>query len=136
MEGGCKVSGMDRLMLYLAPPLFSNSSPPLSPPLSTQVCIDGLQPRSKNKRNNVSILIRFTSPHDGKTRAVQIDCGKTFRDSVLSHYPEMGVQVMNFFFQSSLWCENLDSLFLPSCLFTVPRCSTHHPRSRRCYEWL
>ena len=43
--------------------------------------------RDPNWRNNVGLLIRWLHP-DGTWRHVQIDCGKTFRESVMLWYKE------------------------------------------------
>ena len=43
--------------------------------------------RDPNWRNNVGLLIRWLHP-DGAWRHVQIDCGKTFRESVMLWYKE------------------------------------------------
>ena len=40
-----------------------------------------------NWRNNVGLIVRWVQS-DGKVKHVQIDCGKTYRDSVLTVYKE------------------------------------------------
>jgi phosphoribosyl 1,2-cyclic phosphodiesterase len=53
-----------------------------------EVCKDALMnPESKNRRGNVSALLKYTGK-DGICRVAQIDAGKTFRDSALKYYPE------------------------------------------------
>eukprot|EP00434_Breviolum_minutum_P041477 symbB.v1.2.036894.t2/scaffold5316.1/size28478/1 len=47
--------------------------------------------RDPNWRNNVGLLLRWLHP-DGKWRHVQIDCGKTFRESVMTWYKEHQVE--------------------------------------------
>ncbi len=48
----------------------------------------------ENWRANVGVLLRFVDP-SGILRHVQIDCGKTFRDSVLRVYRAHGVQSLD-----------------------------------------
>lgn len=45
---------------------------------------------SKNRRNNVSIIIRFKDK-DGKEQAIQVDCGKTFRDGALRFFSKFQI---------------------------------------------
>ena len=47
-------------------------------------------PSDKNWRQNVGALLRYEDP-TGQLRFVQIDCGKTFRESVLKVYKDHGV---------------------------------------------
>ncbi|CAK4922913.1 unnamed protein product [Aphanomyces euteiches] len=50
------------------------------------VCHDAhTNPHSKNRRNNPSLLIRYDSKN------VLVDCGKTFREAVLSVFPSINV---------------------------------------------
>ena len=44
-----------------------------------EVCMDSMKPNSRNRRNNVSILIRVGATNSN----IMIDCGKTFRDAFL-----------------------------------------------------
>lgn len=50
--------------------------------------------RDPNWRNNVGLLIRWLHP-DGTWRHVQIDCGKTFRESVMLWYKEHQVDYLD-----------------------------------------
>eukprot|EP00658_Telonema_sp_P-2_P045881 TRINITY_DN3392_c0_g1_i11.p1 TRINITY_DN3392_c0_g1~~TRINITY_DN3392_c0_g1_i11.p1 ORF type:complete len:285 (+),score=59.49 TRINITY_DN3392_c0_g1_i11:86-940(+) len=57
---------------------------------SCNVCEEALRhPRSKNRRNNPSLLLCYE--REGGTKYIQIDAGKTFRDSILCWYREFGV---------------------------------------------
>lgn len=67
------------------------------------VCMDAMNPDSKNRRNNVSVAIIFDSPTvDGSTerkeKCVLIDVGKTMRDSCLRILPKHGVTEVNAIF--------------------------------------
>jgi len=50
----------------------------------TKVCVDALRPNSKNRRCNVSIIIDATL-EDGSNKRLMVDCGKTFRETILRH---------------------------------------------------
>lgn len=65
---------------------------PQSPEKSCTACGPALRNgrADKNWRNNVGALLRFRGA-DGQTKHVQIDCGKTFRDTCLRVYSEHGV---------------------------------------------
>mmetsp|Transcript_25731 Transcript_25731/g.76012 ORF Transcript_25731/g.76012 Transcript_25731/m.76012 type:complete len:433 (-) Transcript_25731:1258-2556(-) len=65
---------------------------PQSPKKSCTACGPALRNgrADKNWRNNVGALLRFRGA-DGQTKHVQIDCGKTFRDTCLRVYSEHGV---------------------------------------------
>ena len=55
------------------------------------MCERGLRnPRDRNARNNVSILVRFRD-RKGKTRCVMIDAGKTMRTTALRWFPRAGI---------------------------------------------
>ena len=67
------------------------------PHSSCTACRPALQggPANKNWRGNVGALIRFTDP-GGVVRHIQIDCGKTFRDTVMLRvYREHGIQFID-----------------------------------------
>ena len=49
----------------------------------------------KNWRNNVGVLLRFRDPATGTIRCVQIDCGKTFRETALTVYRQHGVTALD-----------------------------------------
>jgi len=49
---------------------------------------------SKNRRNNVSILVRYTPP-DGNTHHIMVDAGKTLREAVLKSFPKFNVTCIN-----------------------------------------
>jgi hypothetical protein len=62
-----------------------------SPSNPCKVCLDAHNnPQSKNRRNNVSLLIRYCND-EGKAMFAQIDCGKTYRDSVIRFYKKAQV---------------------------------------------
>lgn len=48
-------------------------------------------PRSKDRRGNVSLLLRSTLP-DGAERCVMVDFGKTARAGILQHFPPRGLK--------------------------------------------
>jgi len=52
---------------------------------SCPICLDGLRPDSRNRRNNVSILVR-----SGRTK-IMIDAGKTMYSAVTTHFPPHGL---------------------------------------------
>eukprot|EP00667_Euglena_gracilis_P025441 EG_transcript_29858 len=54
-------------------------------------CEDALRnPTSKNRRNNVALLLRYAHP-DGRLRCVMVDAGKTMRDAVLAQFPKFNL---------------------------------------------
>lgn len=56
-------------------------------PYNCAVCHDAMySPASKNRRGNVSALVRAAG------RTVLIDCGKTIRETSMRHFPELGVR--------------------------------------------
>ena len=63
-----------------------HGSPAGRPRVAGQVAVRNGR-RDPNWRNNVGLLIRWLHP-DGTWRHVQIDCGKTFRESVMLWYKE------------------------------------------------
>jgi phosphoribosyl 1,2-cyclic phosphodiesterase len=58
------------------------------------VCLDAVStPRSKNKRNNVSIAVIFG---EGNTKkCIMVDAGKTMRDACISQLPKFKVKQVN-----------------------------------------
>ena len=54
------------------------------------VCRDALVPGSRNHRDNPSAALSYAHP-DGRPRHILLDCGKTFRSSVLRHFPRLGI---------------------------------------------
>jgi phosphoribosyl 1,2-cyclic phosphodiesterase len=57
-----------------------------------QICADAKNVQdSKNKRNNVSIAIIFSSVDDVQ-KCVLVDVGKTMRDAVMTHLPVYNIQ--------------------------------------------
>lgn len=55
-------------------------------PVRCPVCHDALEnPASKNRRGNVSAMVRY----GGKT--ILIDCGKTIREAAMRHFPKLGI---------------------------------------------
>lgn len=48
-------------------------------------------PWSKDRRGNVSLLLRSTLP-DGAERCIMVDFGKTARQGILQHFPPRGLQ--------------------------------------------
>eukprot|EP00052_Salpingoeca_macrocollata_P002687 m.31791 g.31791 ORF g.31791 m.31791 type:complete len:404 (+) comp12549_c0_seq1:259-1470(+) len=56
-----------------------------------KVCFDAVQnPESRNRRNNVSMLITFTD-HLQNEKHILIDCGKTFRLAVERFFPKFHI---------------------------------------------
>lgn len=49
---------------------------------------------SKNRRNNVSIAIKYISP-DGEVKCAMVDCGKTMRQACLQYFPPHGISEVN-----------------------------------------
>ena len=54
-------------------------------PPTCRVCVSAMQPGSKNRRRNTSLLIRYAHP-DGRERNVVIDVGKFFWESALEWF--------------------------------------------------
>ena len=50
--------------------------------------------RNPNWRNNVGLVVRWVQP-DGQVKHVQIDCGKTYRDSVLTVYHDHRILMLD-----------------------------------------
>jgi phosphoribosyl 1,2-cyclic phosphodiesterase len=46
---------------------------------------------NRNYRGNPGLLIQYTAPKGGETSNIQIDVGKTYRESMLRWYPRFGV---------------------------------------------
>ena len=65
--------------------------PDTSPQRDCQACVHALRNGTSdpNWRNNVGVLLRFQK--GGRTTHVQVDCGKTFRDSCTRIYAAHGV---------------------------------------------
>eukprot|EP00760_Papus_ankaliazontas_P021780 PhM_4_TR18736/c0_g1_i1/m.65812 len=55
------------------------------------VCTDALNPHSKNRRNNVSLLVRLAAGSGVKSKNLLFDCGKTFRDAYLTTLYDRGI---------------------------------------------
>ena len=64
-------------------------------------CLDALQPDSRNRRNNVSLLIRYAAPPEvvqdsglpvGERANILIDVGKTFRDACIGVLVPQGIR--------------------------------------------
>jgi hypothetical protein len=55
------------------------------------VCKSALNPNSRNRRGNVSVLLRFLG-EDGRVRSIMVDAGKTMREACLRHLPNNGVR--------------------------------------------
>ena len=56
---------------------------------SCQQCLPALQ-GSKNRRNNPSAVLSHVN-RDGRRVNIMIDCGKTFRDTVVKSFPPLGI---------------------------------------------
>lgn len=59
------------------------------------VCTSAVQADARlcpNFRGNPSLLVLWDGHADGRRRHIQIDCGKTFRESVLRWFPHHGVR--------------------------------------------
>ena len=57
------------------------------------VCLEAYEnPRSKNARGNVSILVRYTPDGSDKTATIMVDAGKTMRPACLKSFPIIGAQ--------------------------------------------
>ncbi|CAK9077721.1 Putative hydrolase C777.06c [Durusdinium trenchii] len=57
------------------------------------VCEDAHQnPSSKNRRFNVSLLLRYSPPDGSRVRHVMVDAGKTLRQAALAALPQYGVR--------------------------------------------
>ena len=50
------------------------------------VCKSALNPNSRNRRGNVSVLLRFQG-EDGRIRSIMVDAGKTMREACLRFLP-------------------------------------------------
>ncbi len=61
------------------------------PEPSCSVCLDAVQPGSKNRRRNTSLLIQRPGS-DGRVRNVVIDAGKFFYESAMQWFPAFGAQ--------------------------------------------
>ena len=55
------------------------------------VCRSALNPHSRNRRCNVSVLLRFRGS-DKRVMNVMVDAGKTMREACLRHLPRYGVR--------------------------------------------
>lgn len=56
------------------------------------VCEEAYQnPTSKNRRLNVSLLVRYSPPDGSRVRHVMVDAGKTLRQAALQTLPKFGV---------------------------------------------
>lgn len=55
-------------------------------PVTCKVCPSAMQPGSKNRRRNTSLLVRYAHP-DGRTRNIVVDIGKFFWHSALEWFP-------------------------------------------------
>jgi len=60
-----------------------------SDPVDCKICVEALQPGNLNRRRNPSILIQW------KGKNILIDCGKTFRESILSTIVEHNVRKLD-----------------------------------------
>eukprot|EP00960_Hanusia_phi_P072913 767903-Hanusia_phi.AAC.1 len=58
------------------------------------VCHDAMQISSKNRRGNVSILLRFWHK-DGRPRHIMVDAGKTMRENCMRFLPDHGVRSLD-----------------------------------------
>jgi len=54
-----------------------------------------LNPNSKNRRFNVSLLARYMPADGGELQTIMIDAGKTMRQSVLNLFPRLGLTSVN-----------------------------------------
>ena len=54
-------------------------------PPTCRVCLSAMQPGSKNRRRNTSLLIRYAHP-DGRQRNIVIDVGKSFWESAVQWF--------------------------------------------------
>jgi hypothetical protein len=55
------------------------------------VCQSAMDPRSRNRRCNVSIMIQIRAS-DGTLRNIMVDAGKTMREACLRHLPSNGIR--------------------------------------------
>ena len=58
------------------------------------VCHDALRANSRNRRGNVSILVRYWHP-DGRARHIMVDAGKTMREQCLRVLPRHNVRSLD-----------------------------------------
>ncbi|EKX50782.1 hypothetical protein GUITHDRAFT_103372 [Guillardia theta CCMP2712] len=58
------------------------------------VCHDAMRESSKNRRGNVSILLRFWHK-DGRPRHIMVDAGKTMRENCMRFLPQHGVRSLD-----------------------------------------
>ena len=52
-------------------------------------CSNAFNNKCKNKRNNVSIAVKYND------KCILIDCGKTMRDSIMNCFPKYGITTVN-----------------------------------------
>ena len=60
--------------------------------LYCQPCNNAFNNKCKDKRNNVSIAIKYND------KCVLIDCGKTMRESIMNSFPKYGISTVNTIF--------------------------------------
>ena len=63
-------------------------------PPTCRVCVSALQPGSKNRRRNTSLLLRYAHP-DRRTRNLVIDTGKFFWQSAIDWFPMLRVTTID-----------------------------------------
>eukprot|EP00667_Euglena_gracilis_P012980 EG_transcript_13351 len=59
------------------------------------VCRLACDPNSRNRRNNVSLLIRYAAPAAEELSNIIVDVGKTFRDAAVQHLVPLGVSALH-----------------------------------------
>ena len=65
-----------------------------SEPPTCRVCLSAMEPGSKNRRRNTSLLIRYAHP-DGRQRNIVIDVGKLFWESAIEWFFRYRVPTIN-----------------------------------------
>ncbi len=63
-------------------------------PVICRVCPKSVEPGSKNRRRNTSILIKYAHP-DGRTRNIVVDVGKFFWHSAIEWFPKYQVPAID-----------------------------------------
>ena len=64
----------------------------ISPDTACGTCKEALlDPASRNRRNNPSAILSFVRA-DGRRVNILLDCGKTFRDTVVRQFPALGIR--------------------------------------------
>ncbi|MBI4218860.1 MAG: MBL fold metallo-hydrolase [Chloroflexi bacterium] len=63
-------------------------------PVTCPVCSTAVEPGSKNRRRNTSLLVRYAHP-DGRVRNIVIDTGKFFWHSALEWFPRYRVPTID-----------------------------------------